>query len=159
MLVKIFYQIIITNSLISRLSFWRIPMDGRLKPCEKQHGYLHRIWTQTWHKGLWESNLGLLPINSHTPPPILNFNMIVSCRFYNLILLPAVRNNISDYKKLNYHLYMALKKAIYKPAAFFKGIILPLCEVKWKCHLNRKELKKKIYSVVKKNQKKKKNCV
>ena len=24
---------------------------------------------------------------------------------------------------------MALKKALFKPAAFFKGIILPLCEV------------------------------
>ncbi|KAJ1931982.1 snoRNA-binding rRNA-processing protein, partial [Linderina macrospora] len=29
---------------------------------------------------------------------------------------------------LNYHLYMALKKALYKPAAFFKGILFPLCE-------------------------------
>ena len=32
-------------------------------------------------------------------------------------------------RKLNYHLYQALKKALYKPAAFFKGILLPLCEV------------------------------
>ena len=33
------------------------------------------------------------------------------------------------FRKLNYHLYQALKKAMYKPAAFFKGILLPLCEV------------------------------
>ena len=47
-------------------------------------------------------------------------------RFYALVLLPNVRENIATYKKLNYHLYMALKKAVFKPAAFFKGIILPL---------------------------------
>lgn len=49
-------------------------------------------------------------------------------RFYNLVLLPAVRENITTYKKLHYHLYMALKKALFKPAAFFKGFLLPLAE-------------------------------
>lgn len=49
-------------------------------------------------------------------------------RFYYLILLDAVRANIAETQKLNPHLYMALRKALYKPAAFFKGILLPLCE-------------------------------
>lgn len=49
-------------------------------------------------------------------------------RFYNLVLLPRVRDDISEYKKLNYHLYQALRKALFKPGAFFKGIVLPLCE-------------------------------
>lgn len=31
--------------------------------------------------------------------------------------------------KLNVQLYEALKKGLYKPAAFFKGILFPLCEV------------------------------
>jgi essential nuclear protein 1 len=31
--------------------------------------------------------------------------------------------------KLNVHLYDALKKALYKPSAFFLGILFPLCEV------------------------------
>lgn len=31
--------------------------------------------------------------------------------------------------KLNVHLYEALKKGLYKPAAFFKGLLFPLCEV------------------------------
>ena len=57
-----------------------------------------------------------------------NLNGKMVQRFYNLILLPQVRENISTYKKLNYHLYMALKKALFKPAAFFKGILLPLAE-------------------------------
>lgn len=50
-------------------------------------------------------------------------------RFFNLVLLPRLRDDIDEYKKLNYHLYECLFKAIYKPAAFFKGILLPLIEV------------------------------
>ncbi|KAJ1617743.1 Bystin-domain-containing protein [Pavlovales sp. CCMP2436] len=49
-------------------------------------------------------------------------------RFYALILLPATLDNIDETDKLNYHYYFALKKSIYKPAAFFKGIVLPMCE-------------------------------
>jgi len=49
-------------------------------------------------------------------------------RFYNVILLPNVQNNILKYKKLNYHLYMAVKKAMFKTGAFFKGFLLPLAE-------------------------------
>lgn len=40
-------------------------------------------------------------------------------RFYSLILLDAVRENIAKYKKLNCHLYMAVKKSIFKTSAFF----------------------------------------
>lgn len=50
-------------------------------------------------------------------------------RFYNLVLLPRVRDDIDEYKKLNFHLYQALKKALFKPGAFMKGILIPLCEV------------------------------
>ncbi|KAI5694278.1 hypothetical protein M8J76_014894 [Diaphorina citri] len=49
-------------------------------------------------------------------------------RFYNLVLLPRVRDDITEYKRLNFHLYQALRKALYKPGAFMKGILLPLCE-------------------------------
>jgi essential nuclear protein 1 len=42
-------------------------------------------------------------------------------RFYNLVLLPRIRDDIAEYKKLNFHLYMALKKALFKPGAWFKG--------------------------------------
>ena len=50
-------------------------------------------------------------------------------RFYSIILLPKIIDDISENKKLNYHLYRSLKKAVYKPAAFYKGLILPMCEV------------------------------
>lgn len=47
-------------------------------------------------------------------------------RFYNLVLLPRIRDDIAEYKRLNFHLYMALKKALFKPAAWFKGKGSPL---------------------------------
>lgn len=50
-------------------------------------------------------------------------------RFYNLVLLPRIRDDIDEYKKLNFHLYQALKKSLFKPGAFMKGILIPLCEV------------------------------
>lgn len=49
-------------------------------------------------------------------------------RFMRDILLERVRDDIQDNKKLNYHLYMALKKGLYKPAAFFKGFLFPLVQ-------------------------------
>ena len=55
---------------------------------------------------------------------------IVDCSFFNLLLLPAVIADIDENKKLNYHYYLALKKACFKPAAFYKGIILPVVEVR-----------------------------
>ncbi|OII71520.1 bystin family protein [Cryptosporidium andersoni] len=50
-------------------------------------------------------------------------------KFYYSILYPTIRNDISqNYGKLNYHYYQALKKAIFKPCAWFKGILLPLAQ-------------------------------
>ncbi|KAF4663398.1 hypothetical protein FOL47_005755 [Perkinsus chesapeaki] len=47
-------------------------------------------------------------------------------RFLNLVLLPAVREDMAVNKRLNFHYYEALKAATFKPAAWFKGIFLPL---------------------------------
>jgi len=49
-------------------------------------------------------------------------------RFFNQILLPRVRDDIDTYQRLNYHLYQAIRKALFKTGAFFKGFLLPLCE-------------------------------
>lgn len=49
-------------------------------------------------------------------------------RFYKLVLLPCVREDIRKNKRLHFALYQSLKKAVYKPAAFNKGILIPLCE-------------------------------
>ncbi|KAF5271358.1 hypothetical protein FQA39_LY08156 [Lamprigera yunnana] len=49
-------------------------------------------------------------------------------RYYNLVLLPRVRDDIAEYKRLNFHLYQALRKSLFKPGSFMKGILLPLLE-------------------------------
>ncbi|KAF4551124.1 Bystin-like protein [Elsinoe fawcettii] len=48
--------------------------------------------------------------------------------FLHDILLPKVREEQSESKKINVHLYKSLKKALYKPACFFKGFLFPLVE-------------------------------
>ncbi|KAF9569439.1 cell adhesion protein byn-1 [Agrocybe pediades] len=48
--------------------------------------------------------------------------------FLGVVLLDAVREDIRENKKMNVHYYGALKKSLYKPGAFFKGIIFPLLD-------------------------------
>ncbi|WWC88467.1 uncharacterized protein L201_003378 [Kwoniella dendrophila CBS 6074] len=49
--------------------------------------------------------------------------------FLEGVLLDKCREDMRmNNGKLNVHLYEALKKGLYKPAAFFKGILFPLCE-------------------------------
>lgn len=43
-----------------------------------------------------------------------------------MVILEKVREDIYENKKLNVHLFNSLKKALYKPAAFFKGFLFPL---------------------------------
>lgn len=51
------------------------------------------------------------------------------CKVYlEGVLLPAVRDDIAEHGKLNVHYWESLKKGLYKPAAFFKGVLFPLCE-------------------------------
>lgn len=84
----------------------------------------------------WEEVLYITHPENWTPNAVYqatrifasNLKSDLAQRFYNLVLLDRVRDEIQHTKKLNYHLYMALKKALYKPGAFFKGILLPLCE-------------------------------
>ena len=84
----------------------------------------------------WEGVLYLTRPDQWTPQAMFaatrifasNLNPKMAQRFYNLVLLDAVRADIVETQKLNYHYYRCLKKAVYKPAAFFKGILLPLCK-------------------------------
>ena len=84
----------------------------------------------------WEEVLALTNPAKWTPQAMYqatrlfasNLGASQAQRFYALVLLPAVRGDIEETKKLNYHYYMSLKKALYKPAAFYKGFLLPLCE-------------------------------
>ncbi|KAK0191377.1 Bystin-domain-containing protein [Armillaria mellea] len=48
--------------------------------------------------------------------------------FLSVVLLDAIREDIQQNKKLNVHYYEALKRSLYKPGAFFKGIIFPMLD-------------------------------
>uniref|UniRef100_A0A1J3JYI3 Bystin n=1 Tax=Noccaea caerulescens TaxID=107243 RepID=A0A1J3JYI3_NOCCA len=49
-------------------------------------------------------------------------------RFFELFLLPRVRQDIKKNKKLHFCLYQSLKKTLFKPRGFYCGILIPLCK-------------------------------
>lgn len=97
------------------------------------------------HKGLfhipalacWEEILYLTEPEKWSPGAVYqatrifasNMNRKKAERFYKLVLLPRVRKDIRKNKTLHSLLLQTLKKALYKPCAFNKGILLPLFQV------------------------------
>uniref|UniRef100_A0A2N9G2L7 Bystin n=1 Tax=Fagus sylvatica TaxID=28930 RepID=A0A2N9G2L7_FAGSY len=85
---------------------------------------------------LWEDVLYLTEPEKWSPNAMYQATRIFASnlgvkkaeRFYRLVLLPRVRDDIRKNQRLHFALYQALKKSIYKPAAFFKGVLFPLCE-------------------------------
>jgi essential nuclear protein 1 len=83
----------------------------------------------------WKDILALTNPDAWTPHAVYQgtrlfsstLNPVLTQRYYSAILLPHVQKDLLENKKLNYHLYLALKKAMYKPSAFFKGILIPIC--------------------------------
>ncbi|EEB05873.1 bystin family U3 and U14 snoRNA associated protein [Schizosaccharomyces japonicus yFS275] len=84
----------------------------------------------------WEDILYLTRPDTWTPHAVYqatrifvsNLKPLQAQRFLTTVLLERVREDIRDGGKLNYHLYMALKKGLYKPAAWFKGFLFPLLQ-------------------------------
>jgi essential nuclear protein 1 len=82
----------------------------------------------------WENVLFLTSPETWTPHATYaatrifssNLNPAKAQRFYNLVLLPKCRDDVHAHGRMNFHLYLALKKATYKSAAFYKGVLLPL---------------------------------
>jgi len=84
----------------------------------------------------WEDLLYLTRPDKWTPHAIrvatklfcMGTNSKITQRFLSIVVLPKVRDDIAEHKKLNVHLYFALKKSLYRPSAFYKAILLPLAE-------------------------------
>lgn len=104
--------------------------------CRYRSGKLPKALTILPNLSNWEDVIFYTNIpnwTNHVYPEITSVfassaNIDVAQRFFNLILLPKLRSAMSTEKKLQFHLYTALKKTLRRPAAFYKGIILPLCE-------------------------------
>ncbi|KAI2635935.1 Bystin-domain-containing protein [Xylaria nigripes] len=95
----------------------------------------HEQGTSTNLADLWEEIIQLTKPEEWTPNAVLAATKVfvsstpaVARQFLNMVLLEHVRDNIAETKKLNVHYFDALRKALYKPAAFFKGILFPLVE-------------------------------
>jgi len=81
----------------------------------------------------WETLVAITRPDSWTPNSVyaatrlfISSNPQTAQQFLNTILLPAVQDDIRQTHKLNIHLYNSLKKALYKPSSFFKGIVFPM---------------------------------
>ena len=83
----------------------------------------------------WEDLLAITRPDSWTPNACYEATRIfVSAKphiaqiFVRTVLLDRVREDIHENKKLNVHLFNALKKGLYKPSAWFKGLLFPLVD-------------------------------
>jgi essential nuclear protein 1 len=81
----------------------------------------------------WDILLSITRPESWTPNAIFAATKIfissqpaTAQHFITTVLLDRVKQDIHENRKLNVHLYDALKKSLYKPAAFFKGFLFPL---------------------------------
>ena len=63
---------------------------------------------------------------------VSSLNARLAQRFVALVLLPAVREDIAEHKRLHFALFQALKKAAYKPDAFYKArpTVTPACDLR-----------------------------
>lgn len=83
----------------------------------------------------WEEVLYLTEPNTWSPHAVYqatrlfvsNLNQKMAQRFLTLVLLPHIRHDIRENKRLHFALFQAMKKATYKAGAFYKGLLLPLC--------------------------------
>jgi hypothetical protein len=63
------------------------------------------------------------------------FNSKMTLKYLTSILLPKIRFDLQEHRSLNFNLYQSIKKALYKPAAFFRGIVLTLADPNEGCTL------------------------
>lgn len=112
--VEVYTQV---GLLLSRYKSGKLPKPFKILPTLPQ----------------WDVLLSITRPDSWTPNATYEATKLFSSArpalaqaFCTDILLPCVRGDIQETKKLNVHLYKALKKALYKPAAFFRGLLFPL---------------------------------
>ncbi|PGH32171.1 essential nuclear protein 1 [[Emmonsia] crescens] len=83
----------------------------------------------------WQTLLEITQPENWTPNAVyaatrifISGKPLIAQEFINTVLLDRVRDDIHETKKLHVHIYNALKKALYKPACFFKGFLFPLVQ-------------------------------
>ena len=81
----------------------------------------------------WEDLVDITEPYNWTPQAMYNAviqfssaDSTIATIFFEKYLVPAIKSDIKKNKKLNIHYYNCLKRALFKPSSFFKGIILPM---------------------------------
>jgi essential nuclear protein 1 len=102
------------------------------------HGKLPKLFKVLPTLRNWEDVLYVTNPEAWTPHAVfeatklfvLNLQAPEAQKFVEAVLLERFRSCIEETEDhlLNYHLYRALKKLLYKPAAFFKGFLMPLVD-------------------------------
>ena len=108
------------GKFLSSYTVGKIPKGFKILPTRKQ-----------WEELLYYTNPVEWTPHAHYQATKIfasNLNDNLAQRYFNLVLLPAIRADIKQNKKLHFQLYQALKKALFKPLAFMKGILLPLAD-------------------------------
>ena len=114
--VEVYQQV---GDLLRRYTVGKIPKAFKIIPA-----------LANWEEVLYLTNPGAWSPHAMYQATRLfasNLNARMAQRFYSLVLLPRVRDDIAEHKRLHFALYQALRKATFKPAAFYKGILIPLC--------------------------------
>lgn len=103
-----------------------------------KHGKLPKLFKVLPSIKNWEDLLYVTAPEMWTPNAVYegtrlfisNLTAAKAEKFVRLVLYPRFRQDIeiNEDHKLNYHLYQAIKKSLYKPAAFFKGFLFLLVE-------------------------------
>ena len=108
------------GKFLSCYTVGKIPKGFKVLPTRKQ-----------WEELLYYTNPVEWTAHAHYQATKIfasNLNDNLAQRYFNLVLLPAVRSDIKQNKKLHFQLYQSLKKAMFKPLAFMKGILLPVAD-------------------------------
>lgn len=102
------------------------------------HGKLPKLFKVLPSLKNWEDVLFVTNPEGWTPHAVYeasklfvsNLNANEAQKFIENVLLERFRMSIEDREDhtLDYHIYRALKKSLYKPGAFFKGFLLPLVD-------------------------------
>jgi len=108
------------GKFLSVYTVGKIPKGFKILPTRKQ-----------WEELLYYTNPVEWTPHAHYQATKIfasNLNDNLAQRYFNLVLLPAIRADIKEHKKLHFQLYQSLKKALFKPLAFMKGILIPLSD-------------------------------
>eukprot|EP01064_Diplonema_japonicum_P028251 TRINITY_DN428_c2_g1_i1.p1 TRINITY_DN428_c2_g1~~TRINITY_DN428_c2_g1_i1.p1 ORF type:complete len:475 (+),score=112.33 TRINITY_DN428_c2_g1_i1:74-1426(+) len=106
------------GKVLKRYTVGKIPKAFKVLP--NLQGWEELLWFTAPHEWSPHALYAATRIFAHTA------NEKMTQRFYNSILLPSVRSSFKHQGKLHSHAYAAVRKALWKPAAFNKGFLLPL---------------------------------